>query len=225
MRLLIADDNIENAAMLSDALRTKLHNVSVARDGRDALFILEEETYDAMVINRNLLFIDGLAVLKVVRNRSNNVPVIVLSEHGGTVDTIESLNAGADDCCGCSVSIDELDARLHAVVRRPAIIGEVGVVRAGSVEINLLQHKVKRGGATVSLLPLEMKVLASLVRNSHRIMTRSMIVKEVWGRDAPPDTNIVDAKITRIRAKLNFDGLPDVIETVRGAGYILSDAA
>lgn len=225
MQLLLVESDIEDARLLSRSLTRKLHDVAVARDGRDALFLLSEDSYDGVILNRRLPRLDGIQVLKELRNRGDNVPVIMVSGWSDAHEVVVGLNAGADDYCVMPVDIEELDARLAAVSRRPAVISEFGILRAGSIEINLLQHKVTRRGASLSLLPLELKVLAALVRNAHQIMSREMIVAEVWGAGLEPAANIVDAKITRIRAKLNYGSLPDAIVTVRGTGYMLSEAA
>lgn len=225
MHILLVEDDVETATFLSRELSKRDHEVVVARDGRDALFMVSDAQFDAIILDRRLPLIDGLEVLKRLRNQDVTTPVVMLTALGALSDKVEGLDGGADDYVVKPVELDELDARLRALTRRPAVAGEAGVLRAGSIEINLLRHKVKRGGQTIELLPLEFSVLAALVRNADKVMTRKMLLEEVWGYDFEPKTNVVDAQIARIRTKLDFSPHGESIMTVRGTGYMISDAA
>ncbi len=225
MRLLLVEDDVETAAFMSRELTKRLYDVVIARDGRDALFMVNDANFDAIVLDRRLPLIDGMEVLKRLRNQDISTPILMLTALGALADKVEGLDGGADDYVVKPVEIDELDARLRALSRRPAVVGEAGVLRVGSIEVNLLRHKVKRGGQTIDLLPLEFSVLAMLLRNSDKVVTRKMLLEEVWGYDFEPKTNIVDAQIARIRTKLNFPPHGEAIVTVRGTGYMISDAA
>jgi DNA-binding response OmpR family regulator len=225
MRILLVEDDVETATFLSRELSKRDHDVIVARDGRDALFMVGDDQFDAIILDRRLPLIDGLEVLKRLRNQDVSTPVVMLTALGALSDKVEGLDGGADDYVVKPVELDELDARLRALVRRPAVAGEAGVLRAGSIEINLLRHKVKRGDRAIELLPLEFSVLAALVRNADKVMTRKMLLEEVWGYDFEPKTNVVDAQIARIRTKLDFAPYGEAIMTIRGTGYMISDAA
>lgn len=225
MQILLVEDEIETATFLSRELSKRDHEVVVARDGRDALFMVSDAQFDAIILDRRLPLIDGLEVLKRLRNQDVTTPVVMLTALGALSDKVEGLDGGADDYVVKPVELDELDARLRALVRRPAVAGEAGVLRAGSIEINLLRHKVRRGDQAIDLLPLEFSVLAALVRNADKVMTRRMLLEEVWGYDFEPKTNVVDAQIARIRTKLDFAPYGESIMTVRGSGYMISDAA
>ncbi len=225
MRLLLVEDDVPTAAFIANSLRTRLHNVDVARDGRDALFMAGDSKYEAVILDRRLPLINGMEVLKRLRNAGQIMPVIMLTALGDMQDKIDGLDAGADDYVVKPADIDELEARLRAVTRRSPDLGEPGVLRAGKIKVDLFQHKVMRGDTVIPLLGLEFSVLAVLVRNAYQVVTRRMMIEEVWGYDFEPSTNIVDAQIKRIRTKLNFEPYGDAIITVRGVGYMIGDEA
>lgn len=225
MRLLLVEDDVATAAQLRDALRGRLHDVQTARDGRDAIFMAGDSPYDAVILDRRLPFVDGMGVLKRLRADGLTVPVVMLTALGDRSDKIDGLDAGADDYLVKPVDVDELDARLRAVTRRLPNLEEPGVLRAGTITVNLLQHKVTRAGTIVPLLGLEFAILGVLVRNAHNVVTRHMLLEEVWGYDFEPATNIVDAQIARIRTKINIGFHCDAIATVRGAGYKIREGA
>lgn len=225
MRLLLVEDDVATAAQLGDALRGRLHDVHTARDGRDAIFMAGDSPYDAVILDRRLPFVDGMGVLKRLRADGLTVPIVMLTALGDRSDKIDGLDAGADDYLVKPVDIGELDARLRAVTRRLPNLEEPGVLRAGTITVNLLQHKVTRAGTIVPLLGLEFATLAVLVRNAHNVVTRHMLLEEVWGYDFEPATNIVDAQIARIRTKINIGFQCDAIATIRGAGYKIREGA
>lgn len=225
MRLLLVEDDVATATQLAGALRGRSHDVHTARDGRDAVFMAGDSPYDAIILDRRLPFLDGMDVLKRLRAGGQTVPVIMLTALGDRSDKIDGLDAGADDYVVKPVDIDELDARLRAVTRRLPNLNEPGILRAGTIKIHLLQHKVTRSGTNVPLFGLEFAVLAMLVRNAHQVVTRRMLLEEVWGYDFEPATNIVDSHIARIRTKINFGDHRDAIVTVRGIGYMIREGA
>lgn len=225
MRLLLVEDDVPTAAFIANSLRARFHEVDIARDGRDAIFMANDRNYEAVILDRRLPLVNGMEVLKRLRNTRQTMPIIMLTASGDMQDKIEGLDAGADDYVVKPVEIDELDARLRAVTRRSLTLGEPGILRAGKIKINLFQKKVTRGEILISLLGLEFSVLSVLVRNAYQVVTRRMLIEEVWGYDFDPSSNIVDAQIARIRTKLNFKPYGNAIITVRGVGYMIGEDA
>lgn len=224
MHLLIVEDDSETAAYLARALGELGHLVQVARDGCEALFEASATNFDAIVLDRMLPGIDGMEVLRRFRTGGVMAPVLMLTALGSLENRVDGLEAGADDYLVKPFAIVELNARLNALMRRPQIVDDPGMFSVGDIEVNLFQRQVRRGGRLIALQPREFAILAELARNANRIVTRTMLLERVWDYRFDPKTNIVETHISRLRTKLNlgFDG--DPITTVRGAGYMLSDA-
>jgi two-component system, OmpR family, response regulator len=161
---------------------------------------------------------DGLSILKNLRDRKNTVPVILVTARSETNERVEGLNLGADDYIAKPFFLDELVARIQAVLRRTS--GEqLSVLRAGELTVNLVAREVRRGSAEIMLAPREFSLLEYLMRSPGRVFTRSQILEHVWGYGFDPGTNLVDVCIQRLRAKIDPDEAESLIETVRGAGY------
>lgn len=225
MRLLLVEDDGETAGYLSRELSRSNHEVHVARDGRDALFMIREASYDAVILDRRLPLVDGITFLQRIRNERRDVPVIMLTALGALRDKVEGLDAGADDYLVKPVEIPELNARLNALLRRPAKLVESGILRTKTIEVDLLGHRAKRGRQAVDLPPIEFKILVELMRNVGNVVTQTMLLKAVWGFDFEPSTNIVATHIARLRTRLNIGEYRDAIRTVRGAGYSIREDA
>ena len=221
LKLLVAEDDAETLAYVERGLRELGHAVSTAHTGRDALFLALGEAFDAIVLDRMMPAMDGMTVLKSLRAAGVATPVLMLTAMSRVEDRIEGLEAGADDYLVKPFAFGELTARLNAVARRPAGIQADTLLRAGTVELDLLSREVRREGRRMDLQPREFALLTELVRNAGRIVTRTMLLERVWDFHFDPKTNIVETHVSRLRSKLNagFDG--DVIHTVRGAGYMI----
>ena len=221
MRILIIEDDSETSAFIVRGLSELGHQVVAATDGRDGLFHATEDGFDAMVIDRMLPRLDGLSLVRALRAAGNTTPVLLLTAIGGIADRVEGLESGADDYLVKPFAFTELAARVQVLGRRQIAAVEPGSIVAGDIVIDLSRRLVSRAGRRVTLQPREFTLLAELVRNSGRVMTRTMLLERVWDFDFDPQTNIVETHISRLRSKLNAGFARDAIETVRGAGYIM----
>jgi two-component system OmpR family response regulator len=213
MRILIAEDDAETAAFLARGLRELGHAVTVAGAGE----------HDVLVLDRMLPRLDGLAVLRALRASAAPVPVLVLTAMGRIEDRVDGLDAGADDYLVKPFAFAELAARIQALGRR-APLAEVPATELswGPLRLDLLRRAASRDGAAIPLQPREFRLLEELVRGGGRIVTRTMLLERVWDFHFDPQTNIVETHVSRLRGKLNEGDKPDLIETVRGAGYRMS---
>lgn len=221
MRILIIEDDKETSEFVSKGLREVGHSVAVAKEGRDGLFQATDGRFDAIIIDRMLPGLDGLSLLKMLRAAGNVTPVLMLTAIGRIADRVEGLEAGADDYLVKPFAFSELLARLNALGRRPVAQVEPVRLMAGDIEMDLHRRTVHRDGRKITLQPREFSLLAELMRNSHRVMTRTMLLERVWEFDFEPKTNIVETHLSRLRSKLNAGFEQDAIETVRGAGYMI----
>ena len=221
MRILIIEDDSETSAFIVRGLSELGHQVVAATDGRDGLFQATEGGFDAMVIDRMLPGLDGLSLVRALRAAGNSTPVLLLTAIGGIADRVEGLESGADDYLVKPFAFTELAARVQVLGRRQIVSVEPGSIVAGDIVIDLHRRLVSRAGRKVTLQPREFALLAELVRNAGRVMTRTMLLERVWDFDFDPQTNIVETHISRLRSKLNAGFASDAIETVRGAGYMM----
>ncbi len=223
MKILIAEDDRETAEYLAKGLTESGMNVTVAANGPDALFHATQQQFDAIVLDRMLPVIDGLAVLRMIRAGGIATPVLLLTAMAKIADRVEGLENGADDYLVKPFAFSELRARLNVLIRRPATSAMPAetVLRVRDIELDLRRRRVTRGGSPIDLQPREVLMLEELMRNSDRVMTKTMLLERVWEFDFDPRTNIVETHISRLRAKLNAGFDSDAILTVRGAGYTI----
>jgi two-component system OmpR family response regulator len=165
--------------------------------------------------------LDGLSLIKALRAAGNMTPALMLTALGGIADRVEGLEEGADDYLVKPFAFSELAARVHALGRRPTAQTEASLLAIGGIELDLHRRVVTRDGRRIVLQPREFALLAELMRNPHRVMTRTMLLERVWDFDFDPKTNIVETHLSRLRSKLNAGFADDAIETVRGAGYMV----
>ena len=221
MHLLVVEDDIKAAAYLCKGLRESGHNVDHAADGKDGLFMAMENEYDVIVIDRMLPELDGLSVVRTLRAAKKKTPVLVLSALGEVADRVQGLNAGSDDYLVKPFAFSELLARLDALMRRSD--GETSKTSLGvaDLEIDLLSREVRRGGILIELQPREFRLLEYLMRHAGQVVTRTMLLENVWDYHFDPQTNVIDVHISRLRGKIdrNFD--QTLLQTIRGAGYCL----
>lgn len=222
MRILIVEDDVETNHFISTGLSQAGHQVTSSIDGRDGLFHATGGEFDVIVADRMLPGIDGLALLKALRAAGDMTPVLMLTAIAGITDRVEGLDAGADDYLVKPFAFSELAARLNALGRRPAAArGTPHVITVRDIRLDLHRRTVERDGCRITLQPREFALLAELMRNPGRVMTRTMLLERVWDFDFDPKTNIVETHLSRLRTKLNAGFEEDAIETIRGAGYML----
>ena len=223
MRILLVEDDPGLATSIRDGLSRAFPHVIVAQDGRAAVDAIAADNFDAVVLDRMLPKLDGMGVLWEIRSNRTRTPVLMLTALGSLDARIEGLEAGADDYLVKPFAISELIARLNALKRRSTRDEETEKMRAGDVELDLVRHQVRRGNRVIPLQRREFGLLTELVRNADRAVTRTMLLERVWNYNFDPQTNIVEAHISRLRAKLNEGGEDDPIITVRGGGYMIRD--
>lgn len=221
VKLLIIEDDAENAAYIAQGFRERGHVVDVASDGRQGLFMAGAGEFDVMIVDRMLPGMDGLGVVKTLRSAGVKTPVIFLTTMSGIDDRVEGLEAGGDDYLVKPFAFSELLARVNALARRPPILKEKTTLQVADLTMDLLARTVERSGRRIELQPLEFKILEYLMCNAGRVVTRTMLLEKVWDFHFDPQTNVVETNISRLRAKLNRDLGVDLIKTVRGAGYCL----
>ena len=225
MKILLIEDDADTSRFVAGGLRERGHVVDQSADGRDGLLLASEEGYDVMVIDRMLPRVDGLAIVKTVRAAGVKAPVLILTTLGGVNDRVEGLEAGADDYLVKPFAFAELLARVNALARRPPITAEESVLRVADLEMNRLKRAVTRAGRRIELQQQEFKLLEYLMRNSGQVVTRTMLLENVWEFHFDPRTSVVETHISRLRAKVDRDFDRELIHTVRGSGYRLSESA
>jgi len=224
MRVLIIEDDEVVAKFIAKGLRQQGYLVDVARDGREGLFLALEQAYDVMIVDRMLPALDGLSVLKTVRLAGNTTPILILSALADVDNRVEGLRAGGDDYLTKPFAFSELVARLEALQRRPRGGAAADTVyRAGALELDPRRRTVIRAGEPIRLLPREFALLEYLMRNRGQVVTRTMLLENVWDYHFDPQTNVVDVHVSRLRAKVDRPFSEPLIETVRGVGYRLRD--
>lgn len=224
MRALIIEDDEVVAKFIAKGLRQHGYLVDVARDGRGGLFQALEQAYDVMVVDRMLPGLDGLSVLKTVRSAGNTTPILILSALAEVDNRVEGLRAGGDDYLTKPFAFSELIARLEALQRRPRGGTPAHTVyRAGDLELDPRRRTVARAGEPIRLLPREFALLEYLMRHRGQVVTRTMLLENVWDYHFDPQTNVVDVHVSRLRAKVDRPFSEPLVETVRGVGYRLRD--
>lgn len=221
MKLLLLEDDEEMREHIGRLLRAAGHVVDACATGRDAIFLGTSGTYAVMVLDRMVPGIDGLAVLKALRSAGIRTPALFLTAMDNVDDRVEGLEAGADDYLPKPFAGSELLARVTALARRPLLAEIVTRLTAGDLEIDLLKRSVTRAGVRIDLQPQEYKLLEYLMRHLGEIVTRTMLLENVWSFHFDPGTNLIESHMSRLRAKIDRGFARELIETVRGAGYRL----
>ncbi len=221
MKLLVIEDDREAAAFLLKGLKESGHTVDHAEDGRQGLFLATSERFDAMIIDRMLPGMDGLAIVAAMRASDNQTPVLILSALDAVDDRVRGLKAGGDDYLAKPYAFSELMARLEALTRRGSVAKTETRIAVGELEIDLLARTVRRNGREIELLPREFRLLEVLARHAGHVVTRTMLLEEVWDYHFDPQTNVIDVHISRLRQKIDKGFARPMLHTVRGAGYCL----
>ncbi|WP_295384920.1 response regulator transcription factor [uncultured Thiodictyon sp.] len=221
MRVLLIEDDRHVADYLRKALGEVGTLTDYAADGREGLLMAASGDYDALILDRMLPGLDGLGILRTLRAAGNQTPVLILSALGEVDDRVEGLRAGGDDYLVKPFAFSELHARLEALLRRGAADAPETRLRIGDLEMDLLKREVTRAGHPIALQPREFRLLEYLLRHAGQVVTRTMLLEQVWDYHFDPQTNIIDVHISRLRGKIDRDFETPLLHTVRGAGYML----
>ncbi len=223
MKLLVVEDDATTGGYIARGLREEGHVVDLVEDGRAGLIEATSGGYDVLIVDRMLPEVDGLTLVKTLRGAGNTTPVLFLTAMGDVEDRIGGLNAGADDYLTKPFAFGELSARVAALARRPQSLEAETVLKAADLEMNLITRKVTRGEVEIDLLPREFALLEFLLRRKGRVQTRTMLLEGVWDLSFDPQTNVVETHVSRLRGKVDKPFARDLIQTVRGAGYRITE--
>ena len=222
MRILIVEDEAGVAGFVEQGLTETGYAVDVARDGADGMEYALTFEYDAIILDIMLPKINGLDILREIRNRRVKAPVLLLTARDGVDDRVRGLNLGADDYLVKPFAFPELLARIRALLRRPPL--QLGnLLQMSDLEMDITQREVRRAGRRIELSPREFSLLELLLRHPNQVLTRTQIVEHVWNYDFYTDTNVVDVYIGYLRRKVDRGFATPLIQTVRGVGYRLSE--
>jgi len=220
VKILVVEDDEGTAKFIAAGLVARGHEPTVARDGREGYERASLDRFDVIVLDRMLPKLDGLGVVALVRKEGLSTPVLFLTNLSGIDDRVEGLEAGGDDYLVKPFAFEEMMARLTALARRPTLGAVQTMLKAGDLEMDLVARIVRRGGEVIDLQPREFRLLEFLTRAEGRVVTRKMLLEQVWEYNFDPKTNIVETHISRLRGKIDR-GNVSLIQTVRGAGYTL----
>src|SRR6185503_3323202 len=225
MRLLLVEDDAKTAAFILQGLRQSGYGVDHVKDGETGLHRALSEPYDAAIIDVMLPKLDGLSLIAELRRKKNPLPVMILSARGSTDDRVKGLETGSDDYLTKPFAFSELCARVQALLRRASGISEPTSLTVGELSINLLTRQAVRGNNKIDLQPREFVLLEYLMRNSGRVVSKTMIMEHVWDYNFDPHTNVVEACMCRLRDKIDKGfGAAKLIHTIRGVGYVIRQA-
>jgi two-component system OmpR family response regulator len=222
MRILVIEDDVETAGYLRKGLNESGHVVDHAATGPDGLAMALADSYDALIVDRMLPGLDGLTLIKSLREQEVATPVLILSALGQVNDRVRGLKAGGDDYLIKPFAFSELLARLEALARRGGADDRVATkLKVADLEMDLLARIVRRGGRQIDLQPREFRLLEYLMRHAGHVVTRTMLLEGVWDYHFDPQTNVIDVHISRLRGKIDKGFSAPLLHTVRGAGYSL----
>jgi two-component system OmpR family response regulator len=223
VKILVVEDNERVARFITRGLRESGHTVEHAANGRDGLFSAASETYDVIVMDRMLPGnIDGLAIIEALRKSGNRTPILILSALNDVDERIRGLRSGGDDYLTKPFAFGELLARLDALGRRALQGGSERLLQVGDLRMDLLSRRVTRGTRALMLQPREFKLLEYLMRHAGQVVTRTMLLENVWDYHFDPQTNVVDVHISKLRQKIDAEFERPLLRTVRNAGYTVT---
>jgi two-component system copper resistance phosphate regulon response regulator CusR len=224
MNLLLVEDELEIRGFLKNSLEEVGYRVDAAPDAKTAMILAVEGTYDILIIDLGLPDEDGISLILRLRQHGVSGPVLILSARRSVDDRVRGLEQGGDDYLTKPFALAELRARLHNLTKRNGLARkEPSHLRVLDIELDMLRREASRSGRCLQLTSQEFALLEYLCRNMGRVVTRSMILERVWGIRNQPDTNIVDVQICRLREKIDIEGKPSLIRTLRGMGYVLEE--
>ncbi|MFG1359206.1 winged helix-turn-helix domain-containing protein [Xanthobacter pseudotagetidis] len=221
MRLLLVEDDRDAAEYLRKAFKEAGHVADLAGDGEEGLALALDGKYDVMIVDRMLPQRDGLSLVSELRGRGHTTPVLILSALGQVDDRVQGLRAGGDDYLPKPYAFTELLARVEALSRRGAPQAAETVYKVADLELDRLSHSVTRGGKEIVLQPREFRLLEYLMRHAGQVVTRTMLLENVWDYHFDPQTNVIDVHVSRLRSKIDKGFEVPLIHTVRGAGYMV----
>ena len=221
MRILVVEDDREAASYLTRGLKESGHIVDHALDGQDGLHLAMGGNYDVAVVDRMMPRMDGLTMVRRMRDEGNRTPVLFLSALGEVDDKVKGLRAGGDDYLAKPFAFTELLARIDALVRRNGQETVQTKLQVGDLELDLLSRTATRNGSKIDLQPREFLLLEYLMKHAGQVVTRTMLLENVWEYHFDPQTNVIDVHMSRLRAKLDKNFGEPLLHTIRGAGYSL----
>lgn len=224
MRILVVEDDKKTGAFITKALRAEGFAVDLLRDGDDALAAVEVTPFDALVLDIMLIGRDGLSVVRQMRARGIQTPVLLVSARGEVNERVEGLNAGAEDYLPKPFALEELTARVRALVRRGGD-AKSPLLQVEDLALNTLTRVASRGGRKIELTTREYRLLEFLMRSAGRVCSRMMILEKVWDYHFDPGSNLVDVYVGKLREKIDAPGEPKLLHSVRGEGYVLKSPA
>jgi two-component system, OmpR family, response regulator len=224
MRILVVEDDVKIASFIIKGLKAAGYAVDHAPDGETALDLILTEPYDTAIMDIMLPKRDGLSVIERMRKEKVQTPVIILSAKGSIDDRVKGLQTGGDDYITKPFAFSELLARVQALIRRTGGVSEPTRLTVGDLSLNLLTREVSRGGRKIDLQPIEFSLLEYLMRSAGRVVSKTMIMEHVWNYNFDPQTNVVEARICRLRDKIDRKFERKLIHTIRGVGYVLKEA-
>jgi two-component system OmpR family response regulator len=223
VKVLLVEDNERVSRFVVKGLREAGHAIDHVENGRDGLFYAASETYDAIIMDRMLPGqIDGLGIIETLRQQGNRTPILVLSALSSVDERIKGLRAGGDDYLTKPFAFGELLARLDALVRRLQVDAGATQLSVGDLHMDVRSRKVMRAGRTIALQPREFQLLEYMMRHVGQVVTRTMLLENVWDYHFDPQTNIIDVHISNLRQKIEIHGEKPLVRTVRGAGYMMT---
>jgi two-component system OmpR family response regulator len=222
-RILIVEDDADTRAFIARGFAEEGFSTETAADGREGLYLATDAGFDAIILDRMLPGMDGLSLLKSLRAAGLTTPVLLLTAMSAVDERVLGLRSGADDYLVKPFSLQELLARVEALLRRPQEQAETTVLSCRDLEMDLVRRTVRRGQRDLTLTPREFKILEYFLRRKNRVITRSMLLEGVWEYHFDPQTNVVDVHVSKLRKQLDADGEAPLLQTVRGAGYMLVD--
>jgi two-component system, OmpR family, response regulator len=218
-RILVIEDDPETASQLVDFLGTRGYQADLANNGNDGLRLASSHSYAVMTIDRMLPGVDGLSIIRKLRESGNDTPALIVSALGEVDDRVRGLRGGGDDYLVKPFAFAELLARIEALARRSTTVAKETVLRVGDLELDLVARTANRAGQEIELLPREFQVLEYLVRNAGQVVPRAMLLQHVWNLNFDPTTNIIDVYVGRVRRKVDNHRSYPLIHTVRGVGF------
>jgi two-component system OmpR family response regulator len=222
-RILVVEDDPDAAEYILTGLREEGFTVEHVADGRDGLYLASASSFDAIVMDRMVPGMDGLSVIKALRAAEVETPILILSALSHLDERVKGLRAGGDDYLTKPFGFSELSARLDNLMRRGGQKGAQTTLACADLHMDLLSRKVTRGGRPLDLLPREFKLLEHLLRNKDRVVTRTMLLEQVWDYRFDPHTSLIDTHVSRLRKKIDEGFDRPLLHTLRGTGYRLSE--
>lgn len=222
-RILVVEDDPETRAYLAKGFGEAGFTVEATGSGREGLYHASGGGFDALVLDRMLPDLDGLALLRSLRAAGVSTPTVLLTAMSAIDERVRGLRDGADDYLVKPFSFAELHARIEAILRRPAGAQTETTLRCGDLELDLIARTARRGARCVELQPREFQMLEYLMRRQGRVVTRTMMLEGLWDYRFDPKTNVIDVHVSRLRRKIDAEGETPLLRTVRGAGYMMTD--